>query len=301
MSRVSFRPLALSAARSRPNAASRCAVAHLLEARRPGGRRSAGSSTCATRDRRRGTPSSCVVPVSGRPGSVSAAVRTAPVDTPLDRTGKSPLSMRPSGGDALERLGQSRLLRGEREPQQFFRRAFRRRLLRDDARPVHGEQRKREGQPAQSMRHDNTGNGPEEAGPYVRGASRRCRAARSEKPQPGHRLHLFNDKLREWAGLSQSPTDRTGPRRSNAARPPPGQSESWSVTSVLGVYRGDVDADSIPSQRAIPARAAWRRDGCGGAGPTRARQALFRGSHEALRARRGPVVGCVALWSDGDR
>src|SRR5512146_319923 len=65
--------------------------------------------------------------------------------------------------------------------------------------------------------------------------------------------------------------------------------------------RGDVDADSIPSQRANPALAAERCDGCDGAGPTGACQALFRGSHEALRARRGPVVGCVALWSDGDR
>ena len=74
-------------------------------------------------------------------------------------------------------------------------------------------------------------------------------------------------------------------------------------TDGLGeaIGEGDVDADSIPSQRAIPARAAGRCDGCGGAGPTRARQALFRGSHEALRARRGPAVGCVALWSDGDR
>ena len=40
--------------------------------------------------------------------------------------------------------------------------------------------------------------------------------------------------------------------------------------------------------------------GFGGAGPTRSRQALFRVSHEALRARRVPAVGCVALWSAGD-
>ena len=28
--------------------------------------------------------------------------------------------------------------------------------------------------------------------------------------------------------------------------------------------------------------------------------AVLRGSHEAMRARRGPTVGCVALWSAGD-
>ena len=35
------------------------------------------------------------------------------------------------GGNACERLGKSRLLRGERQPQQFFWRTFPRRLLRD--------------------------------------------------------------------------------------------------------------------------------------------------------------------------
>src|SRR6476659_9874606 len=55
--------------------------------------------------------------------------------------------------------------------------------------------------------------------------------------------------------------------------------------------RGDVDADSILSQRVVPASAAERCDGCGGAGSTGACQALFRGSHEALRTRCWPVVG----------
>src|SRR5438552_1404555 len=49
-------------------------------------------------------------------------------------------------------------------------------------------------------------------------------------------------------------------------------SPAWLEAMVCGrpLARGDVDADSIRSQRALPARAAWRRNGCRGAGPTRA-------------------------------
>ena len=39
-----------------------------------------------------------------------------------------------------------------------------------------------------------------------------------------------------------------------------------------------------PFQRAIPGRAARRRNGCGSAGPTTARPAMVQGSHEAMRA-----------------
>src|SRR5215471_10210728 len=68
----------------------------------------------------------------------------------------------------------------------------------------------------------------------------------------------------------------------------------------LNSGKGEAGKDQAPFQHSAAARAAWHRSGRGCTGPTKARPAMVRGSHEALRARRRPVVGCIALWSDGD-
>ena len=96
MSRVSFSPLALSAARSSPKRRLALRPPSSPGSSRPGARRSAGSSTCATRDRRRRT--SCARAASGVSAArnASAALRTGSVETPVERIGKSPGTTLPS-------------------------------------------------------------------------------------------------------------------------------------------------------------------------------------------------------------
>jgi transposase InsO family protein len=50
------------------------------------------------------------------------------------------------------------------------------------------------------------------------------------------KIHLFNDKLREWEDYYNyhRPHGRTG--RTDSVRTTPSEGESWSVTSVLGLY-----------------------------------------------------------------